>query len=343
MFKLTLLIALLAFVAWFLENRKRRTHSVEPGFQPTIDLPYEQEFELYHNAFSLCSKKVRVCLAELEIDHASHPIDLIETGSYENLSRHFLAVNPGGTVPVLVHQGHPIYESHEQIRYAADHAAPDSERLVPEDPDLVAEMQAWVDRASLTGDDPMADMAGSAGNCIPGLTVPLFSSMIHEIPAHRIVVGVLFHRLRVRPIMFLAMKFAGLGRLARMKPAARIIARSIHHMQAHLDDLEAKLDECGGPWILGEFFSLADVSWVVIFDRMRETDCANLFLGEDRRPRVTAYRDRLFARESYSRGIWNHEHPTVRRGTERLREAKAANPELQALLGGSAPAGEGDE
>ena len=26
-------------------------------------------------------------------------------------------VNPAGTVPVLVHHGHPVYESHEQILY----------------------------------------------------------------------------------------------------------------------------------------------------------------------------------------------------------------------------------
>ena len=63
-----------------------------------------------------------MCLAELGIPYKSHHIHLIETESYENLSRHFLAVNPGGLVPVLVHQGHPIYESHDQIRYAAEHS-----------------------------------------------------------------------------------------------------------------------------------------------------------------------------------------------------------------------------
>ena len=26
-------------------------------------------------------------------------------------------VNPAGTVPVLIHNGHPVYESHEQIVY----------------------------------------------------------------------------------------------------------------------------------------------------------------------------------------------------------------------------------
>ncbi len=324
----------LAFGAWFWESRKRKTHAVESGFHEELGIPFEQDFELYHNAFSLCSKKVRVCLAELNIDYASHPIDLIETGSYENLSRHFLAVNPEGTVPVLVHRGHPIYESHEQIRYAANHATRGAEALVPEDPSLVVEMQLWVDRASLTGDDPIAGMASSAGNCIPGLTLPLFSAMIRDIPLHRILVGLLFHRLRVRPALFLTMKLAGLSRLRRLKPAVAIVERSIQQMNTHLDALEAKLDQGDGAWILGDFFSLADVSWVVIFDRMREADCTDLFLGGELHPQVTAYRDRLFARSSYAKGIWNHEHPTVRQGTQRLRDAKEASPQLRALLAG---------
>ena len=33
-----------------------------------------------------------MCLAELSIPYLGHHVDLIETGSYETLSRHFLAV-----------------------------------------------------------------------------------------------------------------------------------------------------------------------------------------------------------------------------------------------------------
>ena len=131
---LVFLVPILGLAAWYAwERSHRKTHAMPPGLQPDIDIPHTAEFELYHNAFSLCSKKTRVCLAELDIDHASHHIDLIETGSYKNLSRHFLAVNPQGVVPVLVHHGHPVYESHEQIRYAADHAGTDAEALVPHD------------------------------------------------------------------------------------------------------------------------------------------------------------------------------------------------------------------
>jgi hypothetical protein len=111
---LGVVVALVGWWAW--ERSHRRRHPVPPGLQTDVEIPWEQEFELYHNALSLCSMKTRVCLAELRIPYRGHPIDLIETGRYETLSRHFLAVNPAGTVPVLVHRGHPIYESHEQIR-----------------------------------------------------------------------------------------------------------------------------------------------------------------------------------------------------------------------------------
>ena len=102
-------VALVLAVAWWAWERSRRqTHPVPAGLQLEVDLPYDQEFELYHNALSLCSMKVRVCLAELGLPYMSHPIDLIETGSYENIGRRFLAVNPGGTVPVRVCEESPL-------------------------------------------------------------------------------------------------------------------------------------------------------------------------------------------------------------------------------------------
>jgi hypothetical protein len=105
--------AALGLAIWYWRERRfRRTHPMAGGLHADISLPHSAEFELYHNDFSLCSKKIRMCLAELEISYLGHPIDLIETGSYETLGRRFLAVNPAALVPVLVHDGHPIYESH---------------------------------------------------------------------------------------------------------------------------------------------------------------------------------------------------------------------------------------
>ena len=60
-------ILLLVGAGFLLEKRRRRTHPVPPGYQEDLELPHTAEWELYHNALSLCSMKTRFCLAELEI------------------------------------------------------------------------------------------------------------------------------------------------------------------------------------------------------------------------------------------------------------------------------------
>jgi len=319
--------------AWAWERSRRRTHPVSPGLHPEIALPHRREFELYHNAFSLCSMKARVCLAELGVPYESHPVDLIETGAYENIRRHFLAVNPGGTVPVLVHRGHPIYESHEQIRYAAAHAAPGRKPLVPDDPALRVEMERWIDRSSVT-EDPLEHGDESAGNAVPGLTIPIFAAMIERIPVWKILEGLLFHFDRRRPVVFLVLKARGLARLGRIGPARAVIRRSQRQMEAHLDALEKQLEATGGPWILGGTFSLADVSWLAILERLAQADATGATLGAGRRPACAAYWEALRSRPSYREAILEHGHPLVAYGTQRIREAKAAHLALRELLEG---------
>lgn len=311
------------------ERRLRHTHAMDGGLHADITLPHEAEFELYHNDFSLCSKKVRMCLAELGIAYASRPIDLIETGRYETLGRDFLRVNPAALVPVLVHHGHPVYESHEILHYAAAHAGtPDA--LVPADGEARARMQRWIERSSLTGDDPTAALEASAGNCVPGLTVPLFAAMIRDIPVHRILEGLLFHRLKRRPLTFLVLRAAGLSRIAALPPVRRVIAASFEQMGRHLDELERDLAERGGPWLTGAQFTLADVSLAVIFERLREADWVEELLGP--RPEVSRYVERLRRRPSWESAMARHEHPLVRAGTARIRAEKTRNEAFRRVI-----------
>jgi glutathione S-transferase len=314
---LSLVMAGAAGGVWYArERRLRRTHAMPGGLRSDITLPHTAEFELYHNDFSLCSKKIRMCLAELGIPYVGHHVDLIETGSYETLGRRFLAVNPAGLVPVLVHQGHPVYESHDILLYAAAHART-ADRLVPDDPDARASMQRWVDRSSLVGDDPTRALAASAGNCVPGLTIPLFAAMIRDIPTWRIAEGLLFHRLKVRPALFLLLKGVGLSRVAGVPPVRRVVVASRREMARHLDDLERQLAASGGPWILGSAFSLADVSWAVIFERLREADWLDELVPPSR-GRVAAYWAVLRQRPTWDVAMTRHEHPLVREGTRRI-------------------------
>ncbi len=332
--KYILVLAFGAALGWFFtEKRHRKTHAVTGGLHPEISVAHSQEFELYQNAFSLCAKKLRVCLAELEMDYKDHHVDLIETGSYQALTPEFLSVNPAGTVPVLVHNGHPVYESHEQIAYAAEHTTTDV-KLIPDDAQQREEMLVWVHRASLIGDNPVADLNTSAGNCIPGLTLPIFCAMIRYIPAHLILEGLLFHRLKMRPIMFLVFKLATLKRFAKLGKVVHVMRASRDRMETHLDALEAQLQASGGPWILGETYSLADVSWTVIMERIREVDWTEYFMGEEKRPGVIAYWQRLQQRPSYKAGLAEHVHPLVEKGRRAVVDAKASDPVFRdALLG----------
>ena len=54
----------------------------------------DEKWILYHNCFSLCSRKVRLCLEELEIEYDQKHIDLIETGKYQVASKDFLKLIP---------------------------------------------------------------------------------------------------------------------------------------------------------------------------------------------------------------------------------------------------------
>jgi glutathione S-transferase len=324
---MTITVALL--LAWYLwEKHHRRTYAMSGGLHEEILLPHAQEYELYHNGLSLCSKKVRVCLKELGIPFAEHPIDLIETGSYEVVSRHFLKVNPAGLLPVLVHNGHPIYESHDIITYCAQHASDDAPALIPEDTAEREVMESWQERASMKEERDL-QVDHSAADCVAVLTVPLFASGMSEIPYHKLLDGLLFHRIKFRPFLFLLLKVRGLGGLPGMPPLVKQLGLAYAAMERHLDELEIQLGE--GPWICGEQFTLADVSWMVIFERLAEADWLASLVGPQQRPNIYAYWQRLHERPGYA-GISEYRLPIVTRATGRIRDHKQAHPDFAETL-----------
>jgi glutathione S-transferase len=330
-----LFVALAAFLGWYLfEREQRKTSAMVGGIHPSITLPFDQPWELYHNSFSLCSKKIRVCLDELEISYKSHHIDLIDTGAYENISRRFLKINPGAIVPVLVHEGHPVYESHDQLIYAALHSKTPL-KLVPEDEAKRETMETWVHKTSLIGDDPIGGMKETLGNAVPGLTLPIFATMIESIPVVRIFEGLLFHRFKQRAILFLVLKLRGPQRLAGFKPMVKVVQRSFRAAQAHLEDLEACLKATGGPYIVGEQFTLADVGMMVIFDRLDEADWQDLLLT-DARPLVRVYAELLKERPSFITALKHYEHPTVLAGNQRILSLKQSDKRFDQIYSSAA-------
>ncbi|MFK7898621.1 MAG: glutathione S-transferase family protein [Myxococcota bacterium] len=64
--------------------------------------------ELYHNAASTCSQKVRLVLAEKSIDYASRDVDLLGGAQHDS---EYVKLNPNHVVPTIVHDGTVVIES----------------------------------------------------------------------------------------------------------------------------------------------------------------------------------------------------------------------------------------
>jgi len=67
---LLIIFFLCFFFIWFIyEKSKRKTFAVTPGLQTHSVEETDKEWVLYHNNFSLCSRKIRIALAEYNIQY----------------------------------------------------------------------------------------------------------------------------------------------------------------------------------------------------------------------------------------------------------------------------------
>ncbi|MEE3327880.1 MAG: glutathione S-transferase family protein [Myxococcota bacterium] len=76
---------------------------------------------LYHNAFSTCSQKVRLVLAQKGLEFVSHEIDLLGGGQHDP---EYVKLNANHVVPTLVDEGEVLTESSLINEYLED-AYPD--------------------------------------------------------------------------------------------------------------------------------------------------------------------------------------------------------------------------
>jgi len=256
-----------------------RTRKVKPGLNSDITLPHHEEIELHHNMLSSCSQKVRACLGETGLKHRKIHHVLPSSGGWLTKKAEYLSnVNPAGTVPVLIHNGHPIYESHEQIVYIDQVLMPGGPKLTPADPTKKALVDKWVESGSMfisevfEASSPWDGISKRAGNMLAPMTLPLFCANIIQnysvwnvLEATSMIPLVKDHIFIVLIYLF---KFMGVETFTKVNKIGRIVApvrRGInHHFALLTKDLEAST----GPYICGEDYTLADVSMVPIFERM---------------------------------------------------------------------------
>ena len=51
------------------------------------------------------------------VEFKQNTLRMPSAGSWETKSQEYLRLNPAGTVPLLLHNGHPVYESNDQLKY----------------------------------------------------------------------------------------------------------------------------------------------------------------------------------------------------------------------------------
>lgn len=212
--------------------------------------------ELYHAGLTSCSKKARLCLVEKGLDYVSHYMNL---GAFEHHRPDYLAINPNGVVPSLVHDGTVIIES-TVINEYVDEVFPEP-ALRPADPAARARMRVW---------GKMADEYGLAAIRIPTWTRTKTANVTALNEADELDDVIARVPLKDHRDKYRAIADGGFSETDFADAYAR--------MDFIFERAEAALAE--GPWLAGETYSLADINvlpYIDAFAKLRSElgDAAN--------------------------------------------------------------------
>jgi glutathione S-transferase len=233
--------------------------------------------ELYHFWSSVCSVRCRMALEEKGVSWTSRYIDLFK---FDQLKPEYLAINPDGVVPTLVHDGQPIRES-TIINEYIDAAFP-GPALVPREPLGQARMREFIRK------------------CEDGFDAIVKLTMVKYIlPKLRNRWGdeELTRRAAQRPMRYYKDMHS---RAVRGEISTAELAEARVAIEELLDRLERTLDP--GPWIVGPNLTLADIAVAPYVFRLSALG-SDQFWSKERRPRINEWYARLSARPAFQTSV----------------------------------------
>jgi glutathione S-transferase len=232
--------------------------------------------ELYTHPMSPCAQKVRIVLAEKGLDWTAHQIDL---QNKENLAPWYLALNPLGVVPTLVHGGRPIIESSIICEYLEDTFQEQS--LKPADPYQTAQMRFWMKHVDVK-------LHPSCGTIQwPMVMLP---RLMEKSEAER---NALLERIPEKP------RRERQKRLVASGLDAPDVADAVKTYRKTILDMEAALAD--HDWVVSDSFSLADICLAPYFQTLFQFDWTGLY--ESDCPRVADWFGRCRQRDSYRQAV----------------------------------------
>lgn len=234
--------------------------------------------KLYHYWSSVCSQKVRLCLAEKGIEWESVHIDLF---TFDHWEADYVALNPKAVVPTLDHDGQVVIESNVIIEYLEE-AFPETP-LMPDDLHARSVARLW--------------MYDSEEVAHSGVAVASFN--VRHRPRMAKFSHAELEAINARnPLPGKQAQF--MNRMANGIAQADVDA-AYARLDALLDKMEAALAD--GPWLLGGDYSLADVALAPYVNRIEVLERPEM-LSEGMRPRLAgwwrAVQDRPAFAEAFS-------------------------------------------
>ena len=238
----------------------------------TTEVQAWQGLHLLHFQGSTCSQKVRLMLGELNLEWASHPINLIR---HENSTPWFLGINPRGVVPVLIDSGTIHVESNDILTYLDSRFAKSGAHyfFANSDPDAL-EAQA------------LLDLEDSLHNDLRLLTIqfgPLPLKPSKQIQAQKN--NGVANDSRDREVTWWQQKAETGIRDADIRQASQNYHQAL-----------SRLEEClaNGDWIVGDHMSIVDISWFVSVQRL-----VRIGYPLHRHPHVARHFSKLESRQAF--------------------------------------------
>ncbi len=266
---------------------------------------------LYQFGNSVCCQKVRITMAEKGLDWDTIEIDLFRSEQYDPK---YLALNPKGVVPTIVHDGKPVIELTLICEYL-DETFPDPP-LMPPDPLGRTRMRLW----SKMVDEGLHE----------GVTEISFSAMFRE-------------RMKNMPDDIREARFRNVGdprRRDRFRSTYELgvdspfVLHAVFAYEKAFKTMEGALGE-GGPWLQGARPTLADVNMMPYAARLAYLGLLDVWTSD--RPRVRDWWARTQDWPAFRKGLSDPltqaereematHGPEIRDGIARLRASLPAMP-----------------
>jgi glutathione S-transferase len=237
------------------------------------EVPDLKGLHLYHGDISNCSMRVRMALEEKNVPWVSHHLDLRKN---ETRTPAYFAVNPYGLVPALVHDGVLVIESDDILEYIED-KFPDPP-LRPKDAVGRAKVHDWLKLATEIH--------------IKGVKTTIYNNKMRGVFKHSAQDSEEYAKMQKDPELIEFHRKSG--------SAEGFSKEEVESAKATLDRCWKRVEEAlsGHAWIVGDLFSLADITWVPLHFTL-----IGASYDFDRFPRVQAWAQRLRDRPSFQGGV----------------------------------------